>query len=452
MRKVLLFAAIGISALDCSTGTPQQTTPPEKTAVARAAIGEAQNGFPSPWERAEFMAANRARSDPATVKGPQSMVYPAQKPLVLGYDLERSARFHATTLEYGGAPLMHPSPCTLNTDVGTSGCDGKPACACTTGMTCNDCNNCAAGTDPFTRIGYFYPPGGTGEVAAAGYGDPWGVMDGWVDEAAGNDGHRTIVDGDAYTLAGFGAAGGVQGACWPTFDVGDFSTATSEPPKIASAAPKPYTGPSGTFRIYATWNDPAAGAPKDLSAVVDGHCAALTLELGDPKLNATYYADVPLNDGCHTVWILAHDSGSTRVTYPTTTAFTITVGNGNCMDEEPQPTADCEGTVGGMDAGMSGGGDAGAKPDGSAMMGGGDGGGTTGGGPDGGNGGGTPNNNPGDTNGSTSTSSGCNLGAVESTPVSAFSAIGLALAALGWSRRRRQCASEQQRKPVWKSL
>src|SRR5262245_42564486 len=87
-----------------------------------AAVGEQQNGFPSPWERALFMAANRARSDPATVKGAQSAIVPAQAPLVLHYDLQRSSRFHATTLEKGQAPLMHESPCTLRTDVGTSGC------------------------------------------------------------------------------------------------------------------------------------------------------------------------------------------------------------------------------------------------------------------------------------------------------------------------------------------
>src|SRR3954462_7974815 len=90
---------------------------------SQQAIGEAKNGFPSPWERGLLMAANRARSDPATVKGPNSAMYPARAPLMLDYDLSRSARFHATTLEFGKAPLMHPSPCVLNADVGTSGCD-----------------------------------------------------------------------------------------------------------------------------------------------------------------------------------------------------------------------------------------------------------------------------------------------------------------------------------------
>src|SRR5258706_10316667 len=79
-----------------------------------AAVGEMQNGFPNPWERALFMAANRARSDPKQVKGPQSADYPARAPLVVDYDLERSARFHSTMLEKGHAPLLHPSPCPLS--------------------------------------------------------------------------------------------------------------------------------------------------------------------------------------------------------------------------------------------------------------------------------------------------------------------------------------------------
>jgi hypothetical protein len=225
---------------------------PSSVGDVTQAVGEQNAGFPNPWERALFMAANRARSDPSVVKGPQSMILPAQPPLVFEQGLARSARFHAVTLETGHAPLMHESPCTLRTDVATSGCDGQPACACTTGATCNSCSNCPAGTGPFARIKYFYPSGGNGEVAAAGYGDPWGVMDGWVNEAAGSDGHRQIVDGSGAGVVGFGHAGGTAGACWSTFDVGDFGGAKPTPPKIASAAPKPYAGAAGTFRIYAS--------------------------------------------------------------------------------------------------------------------------------------------------------------------------------------------------------
>jgi hypothetical protein len=282
---------------------------------------------------------------------------------------------------------MHESPCTLLTNVGTSGCDGKPACACSGGATCNSCGTCAAGTAPFTRIGYFYAPGGSGEVAAAGYQDPWGVMDGWVDEAAGQDGHRMIVDGGGYGTVGFGHSEGASGACWSTFDVGDFASAKPTPPKIASAAPKPFGGPAGSFRVYATWNDPASGAPKDLSAVVDGKCASMTKELGDPKLNATYYADVTLAAGCHTVYVIGHDAGGTRASYPTTTAFTINAGGGTCAEEMAQPGADCEGG-GGTDGGAGGGGGTGGGGGGGSGGSGGSGGGGGSGG-SGGSGGGS---------------------------------------------------------------
>ena len=396
---------------------------PQIGAVAEA-VGEVDNGYPSPWERALFMSANRARSDPSTVKGSASTIYPAQAPLVMHKDLARSARFHATTLETGKAPLMHESPCTLKTDVGTSGCDGSPSCACTTGATCNNCTTCAAGTPPFTRIGYFYTPGGSGEVAAAGYQDPWGVMDGWVDEAAGQDGHRMIVDGAGYGLVGFGHAEGTSGACWSTFDVGDFASAKPAPAKIASAAPKPFGGNAGTFRVYATWTDPASGAPKDLSVSVDGKCATMTKELGDPKLNATYYADVPLTAGCHPVFVVGHDAGGARVAYPTTTAFTIAVGGGTCAVEMAQPASDCDagnpnggpdggmGGTGGSGGGGSGGSGGGGGSGGNGGSGGGGGDGTGGNGGTGGSGGGGSADNPGGTHGS---SGGCAIALTTTT-------------------------------------
>src|SRR5207245_990483 len=138
---------------------------------------------------------------------------------------EHSARFHATMLDKGHAPLMHPSPCTLKTDVATSGCDGDPACGCTTGMSCNSCGTCAAGTDPGTRIKYFHPQGfGWGEIIAAGYGDPWKTMDGFVDEPDGDDGHRSIVTSGSYGVVGFGHAEGAAAQCYQNFDGGDFSS------------------------------------------------------------------------------------------------------------------------------------------------------------------------------------------------------------------------------------
>jgi hypothetical protein len=317
------------------------------------------------------MAANRARSDPSMVKGADSTVYPATKPLVLEYELELSSRFHATNLQLADVTLMHDSPCTLNTDVATSGCSGDPTCACMTpvpaacaacAMVANPDEGC--GTDPFVRIRYFYPAGNA-EVAAAGFNDPWSVMDstdGWVMEPAGADGHRMIIDsvGGDFSVAGFGHASGT-GDCFTTFDVGDFGPTTTAPPTIASAAPMPISGKvAGTFTIYATWNDPTGGAPADLNAVVDGTCTPMTLELGDPTLNATYTASVSLAVGCHSVFIVGDSASKIRTTYPTTTAFTIPVGSGACAAEVAQPVAQCPGVDGGVGgAGLDAGSDAG---------------------------------------------------------------------------------------------
>jgi hypothetical protein len=312
-------------------------------------LGDPENGFPSAYERALFMAANRTRSDPATVKGASSTIYPAAAPLALAYDLERSSRFHATMLSKGHAPLMHPSPCTLVAGVGTSGCDGTPSCGCQGGVTCNTCDStaCPAGTDPGTRIKAFYSSAnfGWGEIIAAGYGDAWSTMDAWVDEPASSDGHRQIVTSGSYGVVGFGHASDAT-ACYRGFDGGDFAGDKPAVPFVASAAPKPIAGPAGTFRVYATWADKIGGAPSALRAVVDGACVDMTKELGDPKLNATYYADVPLANGCHNAYVLGTAASGARAAYPTTTAFTINVGGAaSCPDSVAQPVASCDSTT-----------------------------------------------------------------------------------------------------------
>ncbi|MCU1282733.1 MAG: hypothetical protein JWM53_6279 [bacterium] len=335
-------------------------------------LGDPENGFPSPYERALFMATNRTRSDPSTIKGAGSKIYPAAAPLALAYDLERSSRFHATMLSKGHAPLMHPSPCTLVAGVGTSGCDGTPSCGCQGGVTCNSCDAtaCTAGTDPGTRIKAFDSSAnfGWGEIIAAGYGDAWSTMDAWVDEPAAADGHRQIVTSGSYGVVGFGHASDAS-ACYRGFDGGDFAGDKPAVPLVASAAPKPIAGPAGTFRVYATWADKTGGAPTALRAVVDGACTDMTKELGDPKLNATYFADVPLANGCHNVYVLGTAASGAQAAYPTTTAFTINVGGAaNCPDSVPQPVAACGsggGGGGGGAADMSGPGDmaTGGAPD-----------------------------------------------------------------------------------------
>ena len=136
-------------------------------------------------------------------------------------------------------------------------------------------------------------------------------MDAWVDEPAASDGHRQIVTSGSYGVVGFGHASDAT-ACYRGFDGGDFAGDKPAVSFDAAAAPKPIAGPAGTFRVYATWADKTGGAPAALRAVADGACADMTKELGDPKLNATYYADVPLANGCHNVYVLGSAASRAR--------------------------------------------------------------------------------------------------------------------------------------------
>ncbi len=320
------------------------------------AIGEPMSGFPTPTERLGIMAINRARSDPTTLKGAQSQIYPARPPVLWSYELSRSSRFHATNLQLAKATLMHTSPCPLKANVATANCSGDPACACASAVpqACANCANAPAvnncGTDTFTRIGYFTAntgTGATGEVAAAGYADPMKVVDGWVDEAAGQDGHRrNLLDvGISSNVMGYGHAG--SGGCWSSFDVSDSGQAGVQIPKLPTAAVNPPSGAAGSFTFYATWADPGLGAPASLNVVIDGQCTAMARELGTDKLNATYKATVSLNGGCHTYWILGKDAGGGRNTYPTNGALTVSVGGAACNGDWVQqaPAAACEGAM-----------------------------------------------------------------------------------------------------------
>ncbi len=326
----------------------------------RGAVGEPSSGFPSAAERLGLMAINRARSDPETVKGPNSMSYPARPPVIWSLALNQSSRFHATNLELGDVTLMHTSPCTLNTDVATSGCTGDPSCACATPIP-SSCAMCAkvdainsCGTPFAMRIGYFTngtTVSATGEVAAAGYSDPIAVVDGWMDEAAGSDGHRMNLTDQGITsnTMGYGHATGTK-ECYSPFDISDSGNISGASiPKIPTAAVTPTSGAEGTFTFYSTWADPSLGAPASIDVVVDGNCSALSRELGTDKLNATYKGTATLAAGCHNYYILARDASGTALTYPTTGAITLTVGSSTCSSDylATAPTASCAGAVGG---------------------------------------------------------------------------------------------------------
>jgi len=351
--------ALQLAAVTLLSSLVSCVAPQEPEVARRSALGEPMNGFPTAAERLGIMAINRARSDPQTVKGASSASYPARPPVLYSYTLSRSARFHATSLSLTNVTLMHPSPCVLNTNVATANCTGDPACACATAVPamCAACATVPAtptcGTDPFVRIGFFTAGTTTsanGEVAAAGYADPIAVVDGWMDEASGADGHRrNLTDqGITSTTMGYGHS---QGGCFSTFDVSDSGNMTGAMiPKLPTAAVRaPANNAAGSYTFYATWADPAMGAPASLNVVIDGACTAMARELGSDTLNATYKAAATLAAGCHNYFVVARDAAGAMLTYPTTGAISIPVGSATACATDfltTAPAASCAGDGG----------------------------------------------------------------------------------------------------------
>jgi hypothetical protein len=375
-----LVVALVLVSAGCTGAVDQPLT------QERGAVGEPSSGFPSALERLGLMAINRARSDPETVAGPDSKSYPARPPVIWSLALNQSSRFHATNLELTDVTLMHTSPCTLNADVATSGCTGDPSCACATPVP-SSCAMCAKVADintcgtPFAmRLGYFTNGTtitSTGEVAAAGYSDPIAVVNGWMDEAAGSDGHRMNLTDQGITsnTMGYGHATGTK-ECYSPFDISDSGNIQGATiPKIATAAVTPTSGNAGTFTFYASWADPSLGTPGSIDVVIDGACSGMTLELGTDKLNATYKTTATLAAGCHNYFILARDAAGTMVTYPTTGAITLAVGTGtsnSCSSDflATAPAASCAADSGVAAGGTGGSGTGGATGTGGAGTGG----------------------------------------------------------------------------------
>ena len=97
-------------------------------------------------------------------------------------------------------------------------------------------------------------------MAAAGYSDPMAVVDGWMDEAAGSDGHRKNLTDQGITsnTMGYGHATGTK-ECYSTFDVSDSGNIERrDDPEDADRGGHARRGAAGTFTFYATWADPGA--------------------------------------------------------------------------------------------------------------------------------------------------------------------------------------------------
>ncbi len=110
--------------------------------------------------------------------------------------------------------------------------------------------------------------------------------------------------------------------------------------KLPTAAVRgPTNGAAGSYTFYATWADPAMGAPASLNVVIDGACTAMARELGTDTLNATYKATATLAAGCHNYFVAAHDAAGAALSYPTTGAITISVGSTTACSSDFLATA-----------------------------------------------------------------------------------------------------------------
>ncbi len=322
---------------------------PELGSRSSALNGVPTNGYPSYAERLTLVAINRARSDPnnpalqtagkgcatacpAAGSGRSDCYtqFPAQKPLMYSYESSRAGRFHCQNLQKMNFGLSHSSPCTLRTDIGATDCDGSETCACASNGHANQCSNLwEGGTDPWARCSYF-GFAASGEVGAAGYGNAWDAVYGWVGECANYEGHRKILTSASYNLTGCGASTQTSPAtCWSRYyfcDPGNKSglvTAT-----LPAGAHKPETGNASTsFDFYVNYYS-TSGAPQSVQLVLDGACHAMTLEVGTAG-NATYKVSRALGDtACHRYWFLARDGAGARAVWPEQGSW----GVGSCTD------------------------------------------------------------------------------------------------------------------------
>jgi hypothetical protein len=313
--------------------------------------GAPNNGFPSWFERSILVLTNRARADPATALAsclqsgdcPDAPCYSPSPPLVWDIDLNRSARFHSTNLALSSAPLQHPSPCLLVSDIGTAypaTCDGHPSCACIgmasvcscSGCTC-DVTSSSCVTQPFDRIQMFNPAG-CAENIAVGYTDPGATMDGWLLEScpggtcgfnacsSGENGHRYNILDPGLQILGAGVFAGSPNACvfgpWATQDFG--CALNGSIPKLVAGTDFPL---GQTF--LANWFDTAA--PTRAMVNVDGTCFGMTVDRGSGG-NATYRQDSNLT-GCHSYAFAFTDSTGVVWNLPGTGAYQTGCSSGD---------------------------------------------------------------------------------------------------------------------------
>jgi hypothetical protein len=314
-------------------------------------------------------------------------------PLVYGYTLNLSARFHVTNLVSSDSQLQHPSPCVLVSNIATlypgSCANAAPSCACTGGDAVCSCSSCSCEssqsscvTQPFDRIALFTPTAcnsACGENVAAGYSDPQATMQGWLQEqctgwngscSAGTctgdteNGHRANILSGSYTTLGSGAMTASGSACYPQEWAGeDFSGESATIPKLVAGSHFPQSGTSVQF--WANWYDTAA--PSSAQVDVAGTCDPMTVAAGTGG-NATYTWQGTIPSGCSSYVFTFKDSGGTVYNVPSAGAYQA--GTSCTSDYVAATPAACGGS-GSSSGGGSGSGSGGSGSDGGSGSGGG---------------------------------------------------------------------------------
>jgi hypothetical protein len=336
MRTLLTVAGVCWLVLAAGCGPGEE---PTFRALNHALVGVPQDGYPNYDERLMLVAINRCRADPnveGETKAACSSDFSSRAPLMHNHNGARAARFHCANCILNDGGLSHDSYCTLRSDIGTTfedTCDGSLSCACEAGSDHFSCTTLGGhGSSPWTRTGRF-GYSASGEVGAAGYGDGWEAVWGWVSECAGEDGHRVVLTGNHNEIGLGYYTGSTQ--CWSRLYFGDTGQGAAFTDTLPAGVHR--SRGAGSYDFLVNYYDPG-GAPDSVNLVLDGVCHPMTLEIGTAE-NATYQVNLNVGSGCHQYWFLVRDSSWNRKTYPEQGAWEV----GSCGDYVQNATeADCE--------------------------------------------------------------------------------------------------------------
>jgi hypothetical protein len=313
VRSSFAFCALGVALMFCASPAEAQPV----------------NGFPNWEERVLHQWINRARVAPSVdLAGCGSNCSPAEMaascytpmpPLMWDHELSVAARFHSASQAKQGF-FGHNTPCTLRSDLSDvypSTCDGSAACSCSG----------SGSTGPATRVGRF---GGsyTGEIIAAGYGDPVSAIYGWLHEpvnaSAGcaftnngpydTNGHRYLILKSTNSLG----SGYAEGGTWRQYYTTNFGRGGTVL-KLPSGAHYPRQGSSIEF--WANWYDTQ---PPTVARVVIGAVSYPMILGRGTTTNGAWTATVNgLGTGCHRYYFEFLDSSGTPHRQPATGTYGI---------------------------------------------------------------------------------------------------------------------------------